>query len=539
MTRMRLTGLIVAMAIAAVACTPAGATPPSVGDAPATTTTIAIEDTTTTTEFKPGRPARKLEDVESAVVQIVAHGSFEQPDGELVNVAGSGSGFLIDGTGLAVTNNHVVTGAAYLDVYVAGEDEPRRAEVISVSECDDLALIDIEGDFDIYLEWYEGTIQEGQTIFAAGFPLGDPTFTLYDGIVAKTIENLDTSWASVPTVIEHTAATKPGNSGGPIVTEDGQVIGVVYAGNSQQEFGISLPGARNVVETLAQGEDLDAIGINGEAFVTDSGFSGIWVSSVESGSPAAQAGILPGDIVTRIENLVVGVDGSMGEYCKVLRSHGNEDQLSVEVFRMDTGETLAGVINGSPLEVIDGPADDAGDTGDDSGENDGGQDDGEDQPPADDETMSIVHDSGQLAMEVPTSWTDVESGAWISDGTQIGLQLSASPDLDGFWDGWDTPGVLFSASTALADYSPDEFLDLMGDVEACTFDGRFDYDDGYYSGVLAQWSDCGETGSFFYIVVATPDDGSHLALVEMIEPTVEDRAGVEAVLNSFIAEGDL
>ena len=66
-----------------------------------------------------------LEDVQSAAIQIEAEGTFQDPEvGTVFNAAGRGSGFIIDPSGIAVTNNHVVTGAALLRVWVGGEDEP-------------------------------------------------------------------------------------------------------------------------------------------------------------------------------------------------------------------------------------------------------------------------------------------------------------------------------------------------------------------------------------------------------------------------------
>ena len=102
-------------------------------------------------------------------------------------------------------------------------------------------------------------------------------------------------------MIQHDAVIDHGNSGGPLVTEDGRVVGVNYAGDmdANQFFSISAAGALPIVEQLLQKQDVDAIGINGEAFVNDDGWisSGIWVASVASGSPADDVGMKPGDIL--------------------------------------------------------------------------------------------------------------------------------------------------------------------------------------------------------------------------------------------------
>ena len=128
-----------------------------------------------------------LDEAKNAVIQIEANGTFVNPDFSVsYNTAGLGSGFIIDPSGLAVTNNHVVTGAALLKVWIGGDTRKTyNAKVVGVSECSDLALIDIEGDDFPYLDWHEGPINVGLEIYAAGFPLGEPQFTLTRGIVSK------------------------------------------------------------------------------------------------------------------------------------------------------------------------------------------------------------------------------------------------------------------------------------------------------------------------------------------------------------------
>ena len=149
----------------------------------ATDTGTASETTAPTkgggSESEPANAAiTSVDDVEQATVQIVAEGAFRDPEVGDVQGVGAGSGFIIDPEGIAVTNNHVVTGSASLNVFVAGEDEPRNARVLGVSECSDLAVIDIDGDGYPYLEWYDGEVDTRLDVYAAGFPLGDPAYRL-------------------------------------------------------------------------------------------------------------------------------------------------------------------------------------------------------------------------------------------------------------------------------------------------------------------------------------------------------------------------
>ena len=197
-----------------------------------------------------------LDEVKNAVIQIEADGSFVNPDFSVsYNDAGFGSGFIIDPSGLAVTNNHVVTGAALLKVWIGGDTgKTYNAKVVGVSECSDLALIDIEGEDFPYLDWHEGAINVGLEVYAAGFPLAEPQFTLTRGIVSKEEAGGETYWASVDYVIEHDATINPGNSGGPLLDSDGNVVGINYSGReTDQYFAIGRDLAVNVVEQLKVG----------------------------------------------------------------------------------------------------------------------------------------------------------------------------------------------------------------------------------------------------------------------------------------------
>src|SRR5690606_16747725 len=100
-----------------------------------------------------------VDQVKQATIQIEAQGSFIDPQmGALYNATGRGSGCIIDPEGIAVTNNHVVTGAALIKVWVGGESTPRNARILGVSECWDLAVIDIDGSDFPYLDFYNNTI---------------------------------------------------------------------------------------------------------------------------------------------------------------------------------------------------------------------------------------------------------------------------------------------------------------------------------------------------------------------------------------------
>ncbi len=319
-----------------------------------------------------------LQDVKGAVIQIQSEGTFANvdADGNIVHGLESirGSGFIIDPSGIAVTNNHVVTGAALLKVWVGGDtSKTYNAKVLGVSECSDLAVIQIDGTDFPYLEWLTDTVSVGLDVYSAGFPLGETEYTLTKGIVSKENADGSSDWASVDSVIMHDATINPGNSGGPLVSSDGKIVGVNYSSifDANQYFAIGREKAIPIIDELKTGKDKDTIGINGWAWsVIEDGeeFSGIFVQSVESGSPADNTGIIAGDIIMNLENHPIGENATMEAYCDIIRTHNSTDQMEIEIYRDSSGDFMEGQLNGNKLVVTyDGVGADEVDSGTSSG----------------------------------------------------------------------------------------------------------------------------------------------------------------------------
>ncbi|WP_374686494.1 S1C family serine protease [Promineifilum sp.] len=510
----------------------------------------ATEPPAPTQEPEPTGPTAmsSFQDAIQATVQIEAQGSFMDPEfGMQLNSAGRGSGFIIDPSGIAVTNNHVVTGAAFLQVFVQGRDEPLNAKVLGVSECSDLAVIDIEGDGYPYLEWSPQPAVLGTEIYALGYPLGDPEPTITKGIISKQQAGGETSWASVDHVLEHDATINPGNSGGPLVTTDGKVVGVNYAGSSDtnQYYSINAADARSIVEQLRSGTDMETIGINGEAVMNEDGsITGIWVASVESGSPADKVGIEPGDIITMLEGLVLSTDGTMADYCDILRSRNATDAMDIEVLRYATEEVLEGQLNGPTLEqsfsfaqeVAVEPEQPAagGDTGGDTGGATGGAATYQNY-------VGIYDDANAVYVEVPQEWADVNGANWTSDedGSVLGSELIASTNIAAFESDYVTPGVDILASAGLGGQDMGGLVDLFDFSTDCTYDGRFDYADPVYTGVYDQYSNCAGQGSVIIVLAAEPADKAYSVVILIQAVTDADLDALDHILNTFNVVGTL
>ena len=412
-------------------------------------------------------------------------------------------------------------------MFVGGDNRPRNARVLGVSECSDLAVIDIDGEGYPFLEWFDGALSVGTEVYVAGFPLGDPQFTLTRGIISKERADGETNWASVDSVVEHDAQLNPGNSGGPLVTADGRVVGVNYAGVSSagQSFAISRNEALPVIERLRSGESVNSIGINGEAVSSsDDGISGIWVASVDSGSPADRIGVQPGDIITRLEGLVLSTDGTMADYCDILRSNAADSVLAIQVLRFETDEVLEGRLNDSPLvfsfsiqeEVEDEILGDGGAT------------------PAAEYTnfVNVFDDSGVIGVRVPAAWSDLD-GTPTSAGSP---SIVAATSAEGFRGGWTAPGMWVVASRLLDTSQLDELFDSLAEVfrPQCSRSSDVDdYSDPLYIGLSQVFGGCGGTDTRLVLVVATPEDRSFAIVVTIQVVTDRDVTVVDGIIDTF------
>ncbi|GAA3632536.1 hypothetical protein GCM10022200_14330 [Microbacterium awajiense] len=467
--------------------------------------------------------------IQSATVQIEAVGTFVSPDGGY-EAAGRGSGFLISSDGLAVTNNHVVVGAGTLKVWLGGDtSRTLNAKVLGSSECLDLAVIQLQDDDYPFLTWREGEIPTATDVYAAGFPLGDPTFTMTRGIVSKADTAMDTPWASLDHVIEHDARIRGGNSGGPLVDADGRIVGVNYAGNDQhdQNLAIHRDEVRAVVDTLASGEGVLSLGINGTAYTAEGEGLGIWVNSIASGSSADAAGVKPGDLITKMEGVSVGTDGTMADYCDVLRTHGHDATLSVELYRPADGRYYTGQFNGTAVSAVS-VVDDLGGTPSGGG---GGSD------PTD--FTTVVDDTQSVAVDVPAGWavdatpfTDPRGVTWAS--------IEASTDLAAYAAGWSVPGIsVLAAPTDTAQTTPEEWLELVTPYlqqSGCSLSVSDVYADGYHEGVFDYWTGCGETGADYLMLSAYSADGSYVVALSVTALDEGDLPIIDRVLGSFIAQ---
>ena len=187
------------------------------------------------------------EEVDPEDPEEIARGFTVRVRNRTCDGVGTGSGTVIAPTMLA-TNAHVVDGALELEVET-WDGRSIDVEVTSVSHAADLALIEISEPLSEIGELDTGTLTEGDPVTAAGYPGGGQLkFTSGDFVDRHIDPDLDTTEA----VIRFTAPIAPGNSGGPLINEAGQVTGVVFAEEIATGYGLAVP-VDMIEETLNDG----------------------------------------------------------------------------------------------------------------------------------------------------------------------------------------------------------------------------------------------------------------------------------------------
>ncbi len=294
--------------------------------------------------------ARTQQQLREAVVRVDAFvPGFEAP--------GTGTGFFISDDGLAVTNYHVVAGADRVELVFDGGERRVDAAIVGRSMCHDLAVIRAEGVGYTFLEWAPDPPVLEEPVRVIGFPLSTDNLTIQTGAVAKERGD-EVSFAPLLPLFEHSAEVNRGNSGGPVVNELGEVLGVTNAinvtGPSVQELAIVGLQAASVVEELRSGDLIHPgfwsfIDVNtSERFL---GRTNLTVDRVDPGGLADRAGVVARDDVVDIgaaRDLTEGLD--ISGTCAVMSS-AETAELPVIVHRWLTGDHYRGRL-GQALNLI-------------------------------------------------------------------------------------------------------------------------------------------------------------------------------------------
>ena len=291
-----------------------------------------------------------VEAASGSVVGIIQY----QPNartGKLTEYA-SGSGFIISENGYILTNAHVVSGAAAVDVLFS-DGEKKTAQVVGSDVTTDIAVLKVEGEnYPALPIGDSSTLRVGEYVIAIGNPLS--AYELYGtvtfGIISATAREINID-GFVNTYLQTDAAINFGNSGGPLINMAGQVIGMNTAksltagydsrGNaiSAEGIGFALP-IQNVIEianVILKEGSLVRPGIGVQIRTVDQETAaengvpvGCRIEELTEGAPADQAGLKVGDIITKADDVTVTVNDDVVNY---VRSKEVGDKVAFTVYR--------------------------------------------------------------------------------------------------------------------------------------------------------------------------------------------------------------
>ncbi|MFM6197145.1 MAG: HhoA/HhoB/HtrA family serine endopeptidase [Planktothrix sp.] len=279
---------------------------------------------------------------------------------------GQGSGFIVDSSGIILTNSHVVKGADKVTVTLR-DGRQFQGEVRGSDDPSDLAVVKINGNnLPVAPLGNSSEVQVGDWAIALGNPLGlDNTVTL--GIVSTL--NRPSSQVGIPDkrldFIQTDAAINPGNSGGPLLNDRGEVIGIntaIRADGQGIGFAIPIDAAKRIQAALVRGEKIahPYIGIRMASLTADMAkqlnsdpnslmlipeVNGVLVVQIIPNSPAANAGVRRGDVITEIDGQAITTaeqlqrlveKSQIGQPLKITVRRGQKtEQLSVRPGQLD------------------------------------------------------------------------------------------------------------------------------------------------------------------------------------------------------------
>ena len=247
---------------------------------------------------------------------------------------GSGSGVIISSDGYVVTNHHVIETAENIQI-TTNNNQTYKAKVIGSDEQNDIALLKIETDDELPYAVFgdSDSTQIGEWVLAVGNPF-NLTSTVTAGIISAKSRNLDPTGRTTQSYIQTDAAVNPGNSGGALINDKGELIGINTAIQTQTgsyvgySFAVPSNIAKKVIEDILEYGNVQYgfLGVTGtslnsfrakELDVEDT--EGFFINGIDKESGAFSAGIKVGDIIKDIDGIKISKFSDLKGYLNTKR----------------------------------------------------------------------------------------------------------------------------------------------------------------------------------------------------------------------------
>ena len=295
-----------------------------------------------------------VKNAQKGVVSIaVSQLSLSKDQGVVTNDSNIGTGFVIDATGWIITNQHVVSSTTADYKVVTSDGNQYDVTEIARDDANDIAILKIDAkDLTVLTLGDSEKLAVGQDAVAIGTPLGEYSGSVTKGIISgldRTV-TASSSWYGGTSkiyegVIQTDAAVNPGNSGGPLLNSQGEVIGVNFATTSDAD-NISFALPINVVkekieEYRTYGKFIKPyLGVSYqmisefEAYYYTNVVAGAFIQSIDTEGPAYVAGLRKGDIVTQF-----GEDKVDTSLSTLIQKHEVGEEVEVKYYRSGSEKT--------------------------------------------------------------------------------------------------------------------------------------------------------------------------------------------------------
>lgn len=279
-------------------------------------------------------------------------GAFGQPDNKIEKIQKDiGTGFIVDDSGLIVTNKHVVADTSAIYKVITKDSTEYEVKNIYRDPINDLAIIKVEPKSDKKLEVISlgdsTNLKVGQYVVAIGTALGEFRSTVTQGVISGLGRGITAGDAmmgqseQLENIIQTDAAINPGNSGGPLLNLASEVIGVnvAVAGNAQSiGFAIPINVVKDSLDNFKQTGQFNRpqLGVRYRMLDKDTAVlndlpEGAYVVEIVSNSPAEKSGIKRGDIIVRVNGKKVKeIKGGLAGVVSKLKVN---DVVEVEYYR--------------------------------------------------------------------------------------------------------------------------------------------------------------------------------------------------------------